>query len=76
MKKKQNHKATGLERTLLTNMKLREMVIKKKPMETYSYQAIGDFCSLTKERVRQIENQALKKLRQGDHLKLWKELSY
>jgi len=76
MKKKQNHKATGLERIHLTNIKLRQMVMNKKPMETYSYQAIGDFCLLTKERVRQIEAQALKKLRKGDHLKLWKELSY
>ncbi len=76
MKKKQKHQATGLERVRLTDMRLREMVIKKMPMETYSYQAIGDFCSLTKERVRQIEAQALKKLRKGDHTKLWKELSY
>lgn len=75
MKKKQNHMTTGLDRQRLTNIRLREMVIKKQPMETYSYQAIADFCLLTKERVRQIENQALKKLRQGDHLKLWKELS-
>ncbi len=73
---KQNHKATGLARKHLTNIRLREMVIKKMPMETYSYQAIADFCLLTKERVRQIETEALKKLRKGDHLKLWKELSY
>jgi|14_taG_2_1085336.scaffolds.fasta_scaffold11108_3 DNA-directed RNA polymerase sigma subunit (sigma70/sigma32) len=76
MKKKQNHMTTGLDRQHLTNIRLREMVIKKQPMETYSYQAIADFCSLTKERVRQIENQALKKLRQQENTQLWKELSY
>ena len=73
--KKQKHMSTGLDRQYLTNIRLREMVIRKKPMETYSLQAIADFCDLTKERVRQIENEALKKLRQGDHIKLWTELS-
>jgi DNA-directed RNA polymerase sigma subunit (sigma70/sigma32) len=73
--KKQKHKLKGLERIELTNIKLREMVINKKPMETYSYQAIADYCQLTKERVRQIENQALKKLRKGDNTILWRELS-
>lgn len=73
---KQNHLATGLERQHLTNMKLREMVIKKIPGHSYSLQEIADFCLLTKERVRQIEMEALKKLRQSENTKLWKELSY
>jgi len=73
---KQNHIKTGKARQHLTNMRLREMVINKHPGQTYSLKQIADYCLITKERVRQIEMDALKKLRLCENTKLWKELSY
>lgn len=43
------------------------MRIKQKPNETFTLEEIGDFTGLTRERIRQIEKEALKKIRNKIH---------
>ena len=69
---KQNHLALGVARRKLTNIRLRMMVQRKLPNETFTYDQIAKFCKFTKERIRQIENEALKKIRTKDTA-IWKE---
>ena len=69
---KQNHVALGVARKNLTNLKLRQMLLRRTPNSTFTYQQIADFCKCTKERIRQIEYDALKKIRTIDQ-QVWKE---
>lgn len=75
---KQNHVALGVQRRQLTNLKLRQMLHRKQPFETFTYDEIARFCKCTKERIRQIENEALKKIRTKDQAiwKEWKKYNY
>ena len=43
------------------------MRIKQEPNETFTLEEIGDFTGLTRERIRQIEMEALKKIRKKIH---------
>ena len=49
--------------TWITDHLLDLMRIKQKPNETFTLEQIGDFTGLTRERIRQIEMEALKKIR-------------
>ena len=51
----------------LVDHRLDIMRIYQKPGETFSLQAIADFTGLTRERIRQIERDALKKIRKKIH---------
>ena len=53
--------------TWITDHLLDLMRIKQEPNETFTLEEIGDFTGLTRERIRQIEMEALKKIRKKIH---------
>ncbi|MGB2194364.1 MAG: sigma factor-like helix-turn-helix DNA-binding protein [Candidatus Poseidoniaceae archaeon] len=53
--------------TWITDHLLDLMRIKQKPNETFTLEEIGVFTGLTRERIRQIEKEALKKIRNKIH---------
>lgn len=73
--KVQTHYAQGTFRKLITDELLAEMFLLAQPGKKYTYLEIADATHLTPERIRQIENEALRKLRKNPEVnRLWKEM--
>jgi hypothetical protein len=70
---KPSNKRLGSRPLAEVNDKLRELCDNAVPGKCYTLEEIGDYAGVTKERVRQIEMQALKKLRLTPTIRQLKE---